>query len=68
MFDRNSMPLGAAAAAVGMIAGAVVMTNMLRADPPPFPESGKMAEAAQAERDGRVANVVEIAEQRAPGM
>ena len=51
MFDRNSMLLGAAAAAVGMIAGAVVMSTMLRADPPPFPDSGKMAEAAQAERD-----------------
>ena len=51
MIDRNSMLLGAAAAAVGMIAGAVVMSTMLRADPPPFPDSGKMAEAAQAERD-----------------
>ena len=45
------MLLGAAAAAVGMIAGAVVMSTMLRADPSPFPDTGKMAEAAQAERD-----------------
>ena len=51
MFDRNSMLLGAAAAAVGMIAGAVVMSTILRADPSPFPDTGKMAEAAQAERD-----------------
>ena len=51
MFDRNSMLLGAAAAAVGMIAGAVVLTTVLWADPPPFPDAGKMAEAAQAERD-----------------
>ena len=51
MFDRNSMLLGAAAAAVGMIAGAVVMSTMLRADPPPFPDAGKMVEAADAERD-----------------
>ncbi len=51
MFDRNSMLLGAAAAAVGMIAGAVVMSTMLRADPPPFPDGEEMAEAAQVERD-----------------
>lgn len=51
MFDRNSMLLGAAAAAVGMIAGAVVMSTILRADPSPFPDTGKMAQAAQAERD-----------------
>lgn len=51
MFDRNSMLLGAAAAAVGMIAGAVVMSTVLCADPPPFPDPGEMAEAAQAERD-----------------
>ena len=51
MIDRNSMLLGAAAAAVGMIAGAVVMSTMLRADPPPFPDGEEMAEAAQAERD-----------------
>ena len=51
MFDRNSMLLGAAAAAVGMIAGAVVMSTMLRADPSPFPDTGKIAQAAQAERD-----------------
>ncbi|MFC0198978.1 hypothetical protein [Paracoccus rhizosphaerae] len=51
MFDRNSMLCGAAAAAVGMSAGAMVMTNMVRADPPPVPDLGKMAEAVQAERD-----------------
>ena len=51
MFDRNSMLLGAAAAAVGMIAGAAVMTNVLRADPPPVPDPEEMAEVAQAERD-----------------
>lgn len=51
MIDRNSMLLGAAAAAVGMIAGAVVMSTMLRADPPPFPDGEEMAEAAQVERD-----------------
>jgi hypothetical protein len=51
MFDRNSMLLGAAAAAVGMIAGAAVMTTVLRADPPPFPDAEEIAEAAQAERD-----------------
>lgn len=50
MFDRNSMLLGAAAAAVGMIAGAVVMSTMLRADPPPLPDAEKMVEAAEAER------------------
>ena len=51
MIDRNSMLLGAAAAAVGMIAGAVVMSTMLRADPPPFPDGEEMAEAARVERD-----------------
>ncbi|MFC0199673.1 hypothetical protein [Paracoccus rhizosphaerae] len=65
MFDRNSMLRGAAAAAVGMIAGAVVMTSVVRADPPPVPDLGKMAEAVQAERDVLDFKVPDLSEPQA---
>jgi hypothetical protein len=51
MFDRNSMLLAAAASTIGIIVGVVVMNSTLQADTQPFPDPGKIAEAAQAERD-----------------